>query len=104
MRCGVDRIELCSNLVDGGVTPSPGLILGAVECRDAVFHETGHLCRVNVLIRPRGGDFVYSDAELEIIEKNIAFCKQAQCDGVVVGVLTPDGAVDIIRTSRLTVR
>lgn len=89
---GADRIELCDNLLEGGTTPSYATILTARE-------------KVNIqlypIIRPRGGDFLYDELEFGIMKKEILFCKQAGCDGVVIGLLTADGAIDKIRTTEL---
>lgn len=89
---GAGRIELCDNLYEGGTTPGPGTILLAREKLTI---------KVNVLIRPRGSDFLYSETEMEIIRKDVEFCKSAGCDGVVVGFLHPDGTVDIARTAEI---
>ncbi len=89
---GAHRIELCENLEAGGITPSPATILMAKEkLRIPVF----------VLIRPRGGNFVYDDLDFERMKRNIAFCKSAGVDGVVIGVLNEDGTIDIERNSEL---
>ncbi len=82
---GGDRIELCSALPLGGLTPGPGLILEAVR-------------RLSIpvfpLIRPREGHFTYSDMEVEAMCEDIIFCKKAGCAGVVIGALTADGRPD----------
>jgi len=91
-RGGADRIELCSSLLEGGLTPSPGVIstvLGKVSL--GVF----------VMIRPRGGDFCYSDDEFKAMEQDILTAKQLGADGVVFGILTEDGRVDVDPTQRL---
>lgn len=90
---GAERIELCDNLYEGGTTPSPGTI--------QLVREKLNI-KVHVLIRPRGSDFVYSDVEMEVIRKDIYFCKSAGCDGVVVGFLHPDGTIDAIKTKEIT--
>lgn len=82
---GADRIELCQGLSEGGLTPSYGLI------RDAV--ESGKII-VNVLIRPRGGDFLYSEAEIRTMTEDIKLCRKLGANGVVSGVLDRDGNVD----------
>ena len=114
--CGAHRVELCANLVDGGTTPSPGLIRAAVQAATAEASSSSssderecasisrRRCGINVLIRPRGGDFVYSPAEMCVMEEDIKFCKRAGCNAVVIGALTPSGAVDIDATRRLVVR
>jgi copper homeostasis protein len=89
---GVHRIELCGPLHDGGTTPSAGLI---ARCSEKL------LVSVHVLIRPRAGDFVYSDDEIEIMAKDIAVAKEFGVDGVVIGALTADGEVDAGRMSEL---
>ena len=82
---GADRIELCENLGIGGVTPSfPDIeMAAALEVP------------VNVLIRPRGGDFVYDTAEIEDMMRSIAFCGSVGVNGVVIGALLPSGEVDL---------
>lgn len=82
---GAGRVELCDCIEVGGVTPSPGLIHDAVA--------TG-IC-VNVLVRPRGGDFVYNSEEVERMKESIALCRELGVHGVVIGALTPDGNVDM---------
>ena len=82
---GAHRIELCSALDVGGLTPSPGLIRAAVEQLQIP---------VNVLIRPREGDFTYDDREFNVILDDIRFCRDAGVNGVVVGALTADMELD----------
>jgi copper homeostasis protein len=89
---GAQRIELCDNLVEGGTTPSLGMLQLA---REKV--SIG----VNVLIRPRGGDFCCSELEFEIMRRDIQAAKAAGADGVVLGLLLPDGSIDLERTRRL---
>ena len=89
---GADRIELCANLAEGGTTPSYGTIL---KCRE---HFTVQLYPI---IRPRGGDFLYSKDEFGIMADDIKFCRDAGCDGVVIGLLNIDGTIDMIRTADL---
>ena len=84
-RGGAARIELCSELDAGGVTPSYGLIQGV---------RAALTIAVNVLIRPRSGDFLYSSCEVETVTRDIALCAQAGVQGVVVGALTADAKVD----------
>ncbi|NIG53514.1 copper homeostasis protein CutC [Chitinophaga sp. Cy-1792] len=82
---GAHRIELCDNLLEGGTTPSYGTIALARE-------------KVNIdiypIIRPRGGDFLYSDLEFETMKRDVVMAKQLGCNGVVIGILTADGRVD----------
>jgi len=89
---GVHRIELCGPLHEGGTTPSAGLI---ARCLERL------LVSVHVLVRPRVGDFVYSDDEFEIMKRDIAVAKELGVDGVVIGILTPDGEVDAARLAEL---
>lgn len=84
-KAGADRIELCSVLAAGGVTPSCGTIRTAREKLNI---------DINVLIRPRPWDFVYNDAEAEEIIRDIEFCADMKVNGVVIGALTPEGEVD----------
>lgn len=89
---GAKRIELCSELSLGGITPSFGLLKQVTETlKISVF----------VLIRPRSGNFVYSDDEFEIMKKNIKLCKELGCHGIVSGVLKNDNTIDIKRTQEL---
>lgn len=85
------RIELCSNLEQGGTTPSPGMILEANKLDIEVY----------VLIRPRIGDFVYSEYEYDTIKSDVIFCKENGCEGVVIGFLTKDGEIDEKRTNEI---
>jgi copper homeostasis protein len=89
---GAGRIELCSNLAEGGTTPGYGTIVSA---------RNNLNIGLNVLIRPRAGDFLYSDAELGIICQDIEMCKEAGVDGIVTGILRANGTIDIERISRL---
>ena len=89
---GADRVELCANLLEGGTTPSAGMI-GVARAHLAI--------GLQVIIRPRGGDFCYSEIEFEIMQRDIGLAKQFGADGVVIGILLPDGAVDIERTRAL---
>lgn len=91
-QAGVHRIELCGPLVEGGTTPSAGLI---ARCLERL------LVSVHVLVRPRVGDFVYTDDEFEIMKRDIAVAKELGVDGVVIGILTPDGEVDADRLAEL---
>lgn len=91
-KAGADRIELCSELGIGGITPSYGL-LQAVK-------EHIHI-PVRVLIRPRGGDFVYSDDEFKVMLNDIQSCFKLGFSGVVSGVLLPNFSIDLARTKQL---
>ena len=82
---GAQRIELCENLAEGGITPSPGVMTLVRE------HLT---IDVHVLIRPRSGDFCYSDLEFVVMKRDILAAKALGIDGVVFGILNPDGMVD----------
>ena len=91
-RLGVDRVELCASPAEGGVTPSMATIerVAKIEGID-----------VSVMIRPRGGDFLYSDDEFETMLRDIAYVREAGATGVVFGILTADGKVDVERTRQL---
>lgn len=89
---GAHRIELCSALSEGGVTPSIGLIDMARRIGPDKMH---------ILIRPRGGDFVYSNDEVECMVHDIMACKEHGVDGVVIGALTPTGDIDMAACTRL---
>lgn len=89
---GAFRIELCDNLYEGGTTPS----IGTIELARQMLS-----IRLHVIIRPRGGDFLYSDLEYQIIKRDIERCNQAGVDGVVIGFLTADGKIDIERTREI---
>jgi copper homeostasis protein len=91
-RGGADRIELCGELGSGGVTPSLGLL-------EAVLASVS--IPVHCMVRPRGGDFCYADDELRAMERDVELVRAAGAAGVVVGVLTRDGAVDVPATARL---
>lgn len=91
-RGGAQRVELCANLLEGGTTPSAGSI------RAARRHAN---IGINVMIRPRGGDFLYSDTEFESMQHDIAIAKDLGADGIVLGLLRADGAVDVERTQQL---
>jgi copper homeostasis protein len=91
-RAGADRIELCSALSEGGVTPSAGL-MRAVRARVEI--------PLHVLIRPRGGEFVYDAAEEEVMLTDIGEARRAGADGVVIGALSAGHRVHRARTERL---
>lgn len=89
---GADRIELCDNPAEGGTTPSVGVIEQAKKNLNI---------DVYVMIRPRGGDFCYSDHEFAAMQRDIEICKQLKVEGVVFGILTSDGRVDHNRNKTL---
>jgi copper homeostasis protein len=86
---GANRIELCDNILEGGTTPSAGLIAAVKEELEIPVH---------VLIRPRGGDFVYTEKDFMVMELDIAACLSMGVDGIVSGALNPDGTIDEDRT------
>jgi copper homeostasis protein len=89
---GAQRVELCSSLLEGGITPSSGLIGAVRECLSIP---------VVAIVRPRGGDFYYSDEEFAVIKRDIAAARNHGANGVALGVLLQDGRVDIERTREL---
>lgn len=89
---GADRVELCDNLIEGGTTPSYGTISTVRDNLSIGLH---------VIIRPRGGDFLYTDPEFDIMRRDIEICGELGVDGVVFGILHPDGSVDTDRSARL---
>ncbi|MVN91826.1 copper homeostasis protein CutC [Mucilaginibacter aquatilis] len=89
---GAYRVELCDNLKEGGTTPSYAQIAMARKLLDI---------KLYVIIRPRGGDFLYSDLEFEIMRQDIMCCRDIGCDGVVFGLLTSDGQIDQERCLQL---
>ena len=94
-RGGANRVELCSNWLDGGVTPSAGLIAVVRKRISITFH---------VMIRPRGGDFLYSAEEFEAMKHDLDVAKNLHADGIVLGILNHDGNVDVARTRNLVER
>lgn len=86
VRGGANRLELCGNLVIGGTTPSFALF-------EQVRRETG--IKIHVLIRPRFGDFCYTESELKIMRREIEWFRDAGADGIVTGILKPDGTLDV---------
>lgn len=90
---GASRVELCESLEIGGVTPSQKMM-------EQVLKENPGLC-VNVLVRPRGGDFIFSEDEIQTMLKDIRLCKSLGINGVVIGALRPDGGVDMACMRRL---
>lgn len=89
---GADRIELCAALTEGGTTPSYGMIR---KCREAF------AIPLFPIIRPRGGDFLYTDEEYAIIKKDIEQSKHLGCDGVVIGILKKDGTIPLHKLAKL---
>ncbi|MBI3719354.1 MAG: copper homeostasis protein CutC [Sphingobacteriales bacterium] len=91
-QAGAHRIELCDNPAEGGTTPSYGFIKAAREKLQIDLYT---------MIRPRGGDFLYSDDEFEMMCEDVKVCKSLMCDGVVFGILNADGTVDRKRNAKL---
>lgn len=92
VEAGADRLELCENPGEGGTTPSYGTLKTAKEkIKIPVFP----------IIRPRGGDFLYTAGEFEVMKKDIALCKELGFEGVVTGLLLADGTIDATRTKEL---
>lgn len=89
---GASRVELCGNLPEGGTTPGYGTIVSVRKNLSIGLH---------VIIRPRGGDFLYSGLEFDSMRREIEICGEAGVDGVVLGILKSDGRVDGERTARL---
>jgi copper homeostasis protein len=91
-QAGANRIELCDNFSEGGTTPSYAFIKATREKLSIELY---------VMIRPRGGDFLYTDDEFGIMKQDIEVCKKSGCDGVVLGLLTQDGNIDKERCKKL---
>ena len=91
---GANSVELCDALVEGGTTPSIGMV-------QQVVNAVGSAIAVQVIIRPRGGDFLFDDDEVAVMLADIAAVKAAGAEGVVIGALTPHGEVDLQLTQRL---
>ena len=89
---GAHRVELCDNPSEGGTTPSCGFIKAARKKLSIDLY---------IMIRPRGGDFLYSDDEFEIMKTDIELCRQSGCNGIVTGILKKDGSVDKKRCREL---
>ena len=90
-QAGAHRIELCAALSEGGLTPSVGFMAAAAQLDTPVYN----------MIRPRAGGFCYSQSELEIMKRDIEASAKAGCDGVVFGVLLPDGQLDTVAMAGL---
>jgi copper homeostasis protein len=91
-RGGAQRVELCTDLLEGGVTPGAGLI---ATVRRSI------AAKLFVMIRPRGGDFCYSALEFEVMQEEIRQAKRLGADGIVLGLLDEKGCVDVPRTREL---
>ncbi|WP_165021159.1 copper homeostasis protein CutC [Dysgonomonas sp. ZJ279] len=91
-RGGAVRVELCDNLAEGGTTPALSQIELSRQYIDI---------QLNVIIRPRGGDFLYNDLEFEIMKRDVHHCGLSKCDGVVIGMLNADGSIDKNRNAEL---
>lgn len=92
---GADRVELCAGLLEGGITPSAGMIRSVCQRLGIPVH---------VIIRPRGADFCYSDAEFQVMLQDTELAGELGAAAVVIGVLLPDGSVDTGRNARLMER
>ncbi len=90
---GADRVELCAGMPEGGTTPSIGQIMMARELLTRT--------KLHVIIRPRGGDFLYTDLEVQTMIKDIQAAKELQVDGIVIGCLTANGDVDVKQMEHL---
>jgi len=91
-RGGARRVELCDALFDGGTTPSAGMI---AACKEAVSIP------VFVMIRPRGGGFVYGDTERDVMRRDIGVARELEADGIVIGGLLPNGEIDLALVTML---
>ena len=91
-QAGADRIELCENFSEGGTTPSYATIKIAVKKLQIP---------VNVIVRPRGGDFLYSDIEYELIKEDVKKSKELGVNSIVVGFLNSDGSIDTQKTKEI---
>lgn len=89
---GAKRVELCDNLAEGGTTPSYAQI---------ALSKKNLSIEVWPIIRPRGGDFLYSELEFDLIKEDIKICKSLNCDGIVIGILKADGNIDKERCAEL---
>ena len=89
---GADRVELCSDLFEGGLTPTIGTVKTALRKSNI---------KINAMIRPRGGDFCYFDEEFEVMKEDIKAFKETGINGIVFGILTPEGDVDVKRSKEI---
>ena len=89
---GASRLELCGNLVEGGTTPSLGLL--------KVIKEKVKI-PVYVMLRPRGGDFVYSEDDFQVMKEDLMMLKEVGANGIVFGILTPEGDIDVTRSKEI---
>ncbi|CAM4344986.1 copper homeostasis protein [Pedobacter westerhofensis] len=89
---GAKRVELCASLTEGGTTPSYSEIVMAKKMLDI---------EVYPIIRPRGGDFLYSALEFELMKEDVRLCKSLNCEGISTGILTTEGKVDKVRCAEL---
>ena len=90
---GADRAELCASLLEGGLTPSMGVVRQSLKIATIPFH---------VIIRPRGGDFLYSELEYRTMLDDVVACRELGVAGVVFGCLSADGRIDEVRMKELT--
>ena len=98
---GADRVELCAGIPEGGTTPSYGEIRQARRLLDEGAARGLKATRLHVIIRPRGGDFLYTELELQRMLDDIRICRELGADGVVFGCLRPDGSLDTEANARL---
>ena len=89
---GADRVELCASLLEGGLTPSLGVVRASLAVATIPFH---------VIVRPRGGDFLYSELEFQAMLEDVKALKELGVAGVVIGCLTAEGEIDVARTKAL---
>ncbi|WDR01997.1 copper homeostasis protein CutC [Devosia algicola] len=89
---GADRVELCASLIEGGLTPSFGVVHEALRLATIPFH---------VIVRPRGGDFLYSEVEFAAMLADVTALRELEVPGVVIGCLTATGEIDEERTKAL---
>lgn len=98
---GADRVELCAGIPEGGTTPSYGEIKQARQMLDEGVRQGLKATRLHVIIRPRGGDFLYTELELQRMADDIRVSRELGADGVVFGCLRPDGSLDTEANARL---